>query len=107
MVRFAGLFRQLFPLSPRIEFRVALASHRAHRYTKGFPCWNHFVAMLFGQMARSLRETCGPQHPLGPFGGHPRGLQPSAPLTQRLWKEHFAADPLRSAIDRQVKNAGS
>ncbi|MCI0656084.1 MAG: transposase domain-containing protein, partial [Acidobacteria bacterium] len=30
-----------------------------------------------------------------------------AKLTPRLWKEHFAADPLRSAIDRPVKNAAS
>jgi hypothetical protein len=30
-----------------------------------------------------------------------------AKLTPRLWKEHFAAEPLRSAIDRQVKNAVS
>lgn len=28
-------------------------------------------------------------------------------LTPRLWKEHFAGEPLRSAIDRTVKNAGS
>jgi SAM-dependent methyltransferase len=30
-----------------------------------------------------------------------------ASLTPRLWKERFAADPLRSAIDRPVKNAVS
>ncbi len=28
-------------------------------------------------------------------------------LTPRLWKEHFAAEPLRSAVDRVVKNADS
>ena len=28
-------------------------------------------------------------------------------LTPRLWKEHFAADPLRSDLDRAVKNAVS
>ena len=28
-------------------------------------------------------------------------------LTPRLWKEHFAANPLRSDLDRLVKNAGS
>jgi hypothetical protein len=28
-------------------------------------------------------------------------------LTPRLWKERFAGDPLRSDIDRDVKNADS
>jgi len=30
-----------------------------------------------------------------------------AALTPRLWKERFAADPRRSAIDREVKNVDS
>lgn len=34
---------------------------------------------------------------------HP--VREMAPLTPRVWKEHFAADPLRSAIDRPVANA--
>ena len=28
-------------------------------------------------------------------------------LTPRLWKEHFAANPLRSDLDRLVKNAAA
>jgi hypothetical protein len=28
-------------------------------------------------------------------------------LTPRLWKEHFACDPLRSDLDRLVNNAGA
>jgi hypothetical protein len=30
-----------------------------------------------------------------------------AALTPRLWKERFAANPLRSPIDRPVKNAAA
>jgi len=35
--------------------------HRAERYSKGYSSWEHFVAMLFCQLAqaKSLREICG------------------------------------------------
>lgn len=61
MVRFASLFSQLLILFPRHEFHQAVRQHRAERYSKGFSCWNQFVAMLFCQLgqARSLREICG------------------------------------------------
>jgi hypothetical protein len=44
-----------------------------------------------------------------PFGVHQRvedhPASDVAALTPRLWKERFAEDPRRSAIDREVKNA--
>jgi hypothetical protein len=60
MVRFASLFSQLLSIFPRLEFQSAVRQHRAERYTKGFSCWDQFVAMLFCQLAQahSLREIC-------------------------------------------------
>ena len=60
MVRTASLFSQLLDLIPRNEFQHAVKVHQAERYSKGFTCWEQFVAMLFCQLAQahSLREIC-------------------------------------------------
>ena len=60
MVRTASIFSQLLDVFPRIEFQRAVKKHKAERYTKGFRCWEQFVAMLFCQLAQahSLREIC-------------------------------------------------
>lgn len=38
-----------------------IAELKAERHTRGFTCWQQFVAMLFCQLgqAQSLREICG------------------------------------------------
>ena len=61
MVRCASLFSQLVALFSRREFYSLVVKHRAERYSKGFSSWDHFVAMLFCQLAqaKSLREICG------------------------------------------------
>jgi len=61
MVRHASLFSQLVALFDRTQFYALVSRHQAERYTKGFSCWDHFVAMLFCQLAqaKSLREICG------------------------------------------------
>ena len=58
MVSVASLFSQVLSLFPRTEFQQAVHQHQAERYSKGFSCWDQFVAMLFCQLAqaRSLRE---------------------------------------------------
>jgi hypothetical protein len=45
----------------RADFERAVRRHEAEKWTKGFSCWDQFVAMLFCQMggAHSLREICG------------------------------------------------
>jgi hypothetical protein len=61
MVRHASLFSQLIALFNRSRFYELVYRHQAERYTKGFSCWDQFVAMLFchiGQ-AKSLREISG------------------------------------------------
>lgn len=60
MVRTASLFSQLLDLFPRNQFQHSVKAHRAERYSKGFTCWEQFVAMLFCQLAQahSLREIC-------------------------------------------------
>ena len=60
MVRTASLFSQLLDLFPRNQFQHSVKAYRAERYTKGFTCWEQFVAMLFCQLAQahSLREIC-------------------------------------------------
>ena len=61
MVRCASLFSQLITLFNRQQFYRLVAKHGAERYSKGFSSWDHFVAMLFCQLAqaKSLREICG------------------------------------------------
>jgi len=61
MVRCASLFSQLVGLFSRGQFHHLVKKHRAERYSKGVGSWDHFVAMLFCQLAqaKSLREICG------------------------------------------------
>lgn len=61
MRRFCSIFSQLLQLFPRTEFQQLVYQHQAERRSKGFTCWNQFVAMLFCQLGRaqSLREICG------------------------------------------------
>lgn len=61
MVRHASLFSQLIALFNRQRFYGLVFRHGAEFYSKGFSSWDHFVAMLFCQLAqaKSLREICG------------------------------------------------
>ena len=61
MVRCASLFSQVVGLFSRREFYQLVIKHRTERYSKGYSSWDHFVAMLFCQLAqaKSLREICG------------------------------------------------
>jgi len=57
-VRWASLFSQLLNLVDRGQFEQAVRRHKADARTKGFSCWDQFVAMMFCQVgqAKSLRE---------------------------------------------------
>jgi hypothetical protein len=61
MVRYASLFSQVIGLFSLREFCQLVNKHGAERYSKGYSSWDHFVAMLFCQLAqaKSLREICG------------------------------------------------
>lgn len=61
MVRHASLFSQLIALFDRKRFYELVYRHKSERFAKKFPSWDHFVAMLFCQVAqaKSLREICG------------------------------------------------
>ena len=61
MVRHTSLFSQLIALFNRKKFYELIYRHGSERYAKGFHSWDHFVAMLFCQLAqaKSLREICG------------------------------------------------
>jgi len=61
MVRNASLFSQLLNLINRQRFYGLVFRHHSERYAKKFSSWDHFVAMLFCQLAqaKSLREICG------------------------------------------------
>jgi hypothetical protein len=61
MMRCSSLFSQLISLFDRHKFSALVHAHQAERYSKGFSSWDHFVAMLFCQLAqaKSLREICG------------------------------------------------
>jgi hypothetical protein len=61
MVRHASLFSQLVAIFNRGQFHSLVLRHKAERFSKGCSSWDHFVAMLFYQLAqaKSLREICG------------------------------------------------
>jgi len=61
MVSTSSLFSQLLSLIDRVEFQRLVIRHKAEKHTKGFSCWDQFVAMLFCQFAqaKSIREICG------------------------------------------------
>lgn len=60
MVRTASIFSQILGFVDRVAFRRIASRTQANRYTKKFTAWDHFVSMVFAQVAhaRSLRETC-------------------------------------------------
>jgi len=61
MVRCASLFSQIISVFNRNQFYGLVIKHKSERYSKGFNSWDHFIAMLFCQLAqaKSLREICG------------------------------------------------
>ena len=61
MVRHASLFSQLAALFSRKNFYELVYRHQSERFAKKFNSWDHFVSMLFCQIAqaKSLREICG------------------------------------------------
>ena len=61
MIRHASLFSQLVALFDRQKFYQLVFRHHSEYYAKKYSSWDHFVAMLFCQLAqaKSLREICG------------------------------------------------
>lgn len=61
MVASTSCFAQVLSLVDRHAFGRAVNDHEAEKGSKGFACWDQFVAMLFAQLggANSLREICG------------------------------------------------
>ncbi len=59
--RFSSIFGQILHLFSKREFFESVKETRADKGSKGFSCWDQFVAMLFCQLgqAHSLREICG------------------------------------------------
>jgi len=60
MSKVMSIFSQILQLFPKGEFYQLVKETHSHRNTKGFSCWDQFVAMLFCQLgkAQSLREIC-------------------------------------------------
>jgi hypothetical protein len=58
MVRHGSLFSQILEVFSRREFESLVRDIGTQRYSKGFSSWEHFVALLFCQLAqaKSLRE---------------------------------------------------
>jgi len=42
---------QMLQMFPRYEFQKAVSETKAEYHARGFSSWNHFVAMLFGQLS--------------------------------------------------------
>jgi len=61
MVKHASMFSQLIAMIDRKKFHELVYRHKSERFAKKFNSWEHFVSMLFCQLAqaKSLREICG------------------------------------------------
>ncbi len=61
MNKFPSLFSQILKIFPRSRFEILVKETKASAHSKGFSCWDQFVAMLFCQLgqAHTLREICG------------------------------------------------
>lgn len=61
MKRFCSIMTQLLQMFPRNEFHQEVKATKAERHARGFSSWDHFVAMMFCQLAdsQSLREIIG------------------------------------------------
>jgi hypothetical protein len=61
MNKFNSIFGQILQIFSKREFYEAVMETEAEKRTKGFTCWDQFVAMIFCQLgqAHSLREICG------------------------------------------------
>jgi Transposase DDE domain/Domain of unknown function (DUF4372) len=59
--RFCSIMNQMLQFFPRSEFEQTVKATKAERHARGFRSWDHFVAMLFCQLAdaQSLREITG------------------------------------------------
>jgi hypothetical protein len=60
MNQYCSIFNQILALFQKPEFAKIVRAHKAEKHSKGFTCWDQFVAMLFCQLAQahSLREIC-------------------------------------------------
>lgn len=61
MNKFNSIFGQILSLFPRLQFETFVHQTYSSKRTKGFLCWDQFVAMLFCHLGQavSLREICG------------------------------------------------
>jgi len=58
MSKYNTLFGQMLSLIPRSEFQKSVNRLKTERHARGFSSWNHFTALLFGQLGgqNSLRS---------------------------------------------------
>lgn len=94
MVRASSIFSQLLSLIDRNDFLKLVKKHQTDRHSKGFSCWEQFVAILSCQLAqaKSIREICGglaccvgKMHHLG-FKTAPKKSTLSYANTHRPWE---------------------
>jgi len=55
MVKHASLFSQIISIFNRGQFYQLVLKYEAEKHSKGFGCWDQFVAMLFCQLAQDKK----------------------------------------------------
>ena len=60
MTRTASIFSQILDIINPREFKSVVRKYNGDKHSKGFTCWDQFVAMMFCQIgqAHSIREIC-------------------------------------------------
>lgn len=51
MKKYTSIFGQMLQMISRYDFQKAVKQYDAEKHSKGFSSWNHFTALLFGQLA--------------------------------------------------------
>ena len=106
----SSLFSQVLQIVPRREFCRLVDETKSERHSKGFSCWDQYVAMLFCQFAqaKSLREitdglavTCGKLVHLGMKTAPPKSTLAYA-NAHRPWQLYMALFYLILEYSREV-----
>ena len=69
MKKYSSVLTQMLQMISRYDFQNAVKRHKADRHSKGFSCWDQFVALLFGQLTgqdglRGVETGMASQHKL-------------------------------------------
>ena len=97
---------QMLQMFPRYEFQKAVSETHTEYHSRGFSSWNHFVAMLFGQLSgqdslRGIEAGLATQAALL----YHAGIKPIHRSTLSYANEHRSNELFKKITDRSSKSS--